>query len=95
MPSFSSVRKEHVGYVSEDTLFFLGPHKPFPGTISTLYGWTFWHSTGLYVRAKRVSVSVIVTFCLIFVHALSNSFMSECVRAGIVIAPRTVKFFHE
>ena len=28
-------------------------------------------------RAVRVLVSVIVTFCLFFVHALSNSFMSE------------------
>ena len=40
------------------------------------------------MRAVRVSVSVIVTFCLIFVHALSNSFMSERARAGIAIAIR-------
>mgnify|MGYP003329304807 CR=1 FL=1 len=40
------------------------------------------------VLLMRASVSVIVTFCRIFVHALSNSFMSECARTGIVIAIR-------
>ena len=48
MPCFSSVREAHVGFVSEDTLFSLGPHKPFPGTISTLCTWTHPSCDGLY-----------------------------------------------
>ena len=44
------IRQEaRIRFASADTLFFLGPRKPFPGAISTLCTWTLRSIDGLYV----------------------------------------------